>query len=106
MVVVLHRIEEEVVHILEVEEAQSLVVGAGRSLEEGIVAVVDSYVAAPGRGRRTWWWGPRKATGLPSLGEPDTEAQVGGCSGVKGGEIQEMKATSKSDVGSMQGKRG
>ena len=51
--VVAHRIVEEGVHILEVEEAHSLVVGEDRSLEGGIVAVVDSYVAAPGRGRRT-----------------------------------------------------
>lgn len=48
-----HRTVEEGVRILEVEEAHSLVVGEGRSLEGGIVAVVDSYVAAPGRGRRT-----------------------------------------------------
>ena len=53
MVVVVHRTVEEGVHILEVEEAHSLVVGEDRSLEGGTVAGVDSYVAAPGQGRRT-----------------------------------------------------
>ena len=51
--VVLHKIVEERVRIPEAEEAHSLVVGEGRSLEGGIVVVVDSHVAAPGRGRRT-----------------------------------------------------
>ena len=41
-------------HNLVEEEVRSLEVGGDRSLEAGIVAVVDSHVAAPGRGRRTW----------------------------------------------------
>ena len=83
---VAHRIVEEGVHILEVEEAHSLVVGEDRSLEGGIVAAVESHAAAPARERRTWWWGTRKAMGLPSFRKPDTEAQVGGCSRVIGRE--------------------
>ena len=43
----------EVVHSLVVEEARNLEVGEVHSLEAGIVAVVDSYVAGPGRGRKT-----------------------------------------------------
>ena len=42
-----------VVHSLVVEEARNPEVGELRNLEAGIVAVVDSHVAAPGQGRRT-----------------------------------------------------
>ena len=42
-----------VVHSLAVEEARNLEVGEVHSLEAGIVAVVDSYVAGPDQGRRT-----------------------------------------------------
>ena len=38
---------------LVVEEARNPEVGEVHNLEAGIVAVVDSYVAAPGRGRMT-----------------------------------------------------
>ena len=42
-----------VVRSLVEEGARSLEEGELHSLEAGIVAVVDSHVAAPGRGRRT-----------------------------------------------------
>lgn len=42
-----------VVRSLVEEEARSLAVGEARSLEAGIVVVVDSHVAALGRGSRT-----------------------------------------------------
>lgn len=42
-----------VVRSLVEEGARSLEEGGLHSLEAGIVAVVDSHVAAPGRGRRT-----------------------------------------------------
>ena len=42
-----------VVHSLVIEEARKLEVGEVHTLEAGIVAVMDSHVAAPGRGRMT-----------------------------------------------------
>lgn len=48
------------------EGVGSLEAGEDRS-QAGIVVVVDSHVAGPGRGRRTWRRGTRITTALPSL---------------------------------------
>lgn len=60
------------------EEVGSLEAGEERSLEAGIVVVVDSHVAGPGRGRRTWRRGTRITAALPSLKKPKLETRVGG----------------------------
>lgn len=60
------------------EEVGSLEAGEEHSLEAGIVVVVDSHVAGPGRGRRTWRRGTRITAALPSLKKPKLETRVGG----------------------------
>lgn len=60
------------------EAVRSLEAGEDRSLEAGIVVVVDSHVAGPGRGRKTWRRGTRITAALPSLRKPKLETRVGG----------------------------
>ena len=68
-----------VVRNLVEEEVRSPEVGEVHNLEAGIVVVVDSHVAAPGRGRRTCRRAMRRAATLPSLTKPSLEARVRRC---------------------------
>ena len=78
MVVVVRNLVEEEARTPEVGEVHSPEAGEVHSPEAGIVVVVDSHVAAPGRGRRTCRCAMRGAAVWPRVTKPSLEARVRG----------------------------